>query len=203
MAKTMTPSAEMTDGQINKAVELYRAMLEKHRKEFGSEAVQQVLGQPDFVGEMVGVLRKRVEAVSDMIVRHVKVNRAHSPRQCLEATGRRLYADDSVVETMPCGDGEDVEVVFFRVGRFISDADLDKEYGLRGLKPADPYSLAQANIDDPALADDRPNGTHWKDTQGKWCYAAFCHWHGERYVNVNRDDVVAWSGHWWFAGLRK
>ena len=54
MAKTMTPS-QITDGQIDKAVELYRAMLKRHRHELGSEPAQQVLGQPDFVGEMVGV----------------------------------------------------------------------------------------------------------------------------------------------------
>lgn len=69
MTKIMTPSVvEMTDGQIDKASELYRAMLRKHRGEFGSESVQQVLGQPEFVGEMVGVLRRRVEAVMKKIL---------------------------------------------------------------------------------------------------------------------------------------
>src|SRR3989344_1213966 len=74
MARTLTPSAEfseITDGQIDKAVALYRAMLIKHRSELASEPAQHVLGQPELVGEMVGVLRKRVEAVSNIIVRHV------------------------------------------------------------------------------------------------------------------------------------
>lgn len=205
MAMSMTPSAErktMTDGQIEKAVDAYRALLRKHRDELGAEAVQQVLGSDGYVADMVSVLRRRVEAVSDMIVRRVTVNRSRTPEEALKATGCNRYADDTVVAGMPRGAGEEAEVYFFKVGRYISDDDLEKQYELRGLTPADPYSLAAVNEVDPAFADDHPNCTHWKDGKGKWCYAAFDRWDGLRDVDVSRSDDE-WRDSWWFAGCRK
>lgn len=201
MTKIMTPSV-MTDPQINKAVELYRSMLQKRRSELGSDAVQQVLGQSEYLGEMVGVLRKRVEAVSHMIVRRVTVDRSRTPQEMLTVTGRKQYVTDNVVASMPKGEGDEVEVFFFKLGRYVNDADLDKEYELRGLKPADPYSQATVNEIDPAFADEHPNGTHWKDSSNKWCFATFRRWVGGRFVYVDQfgDD---WDVSWWFAGLRK
>lgn len=210
MTKIMTPSlTEMTDGQIDKAVELYRAMLRKHRSELGSEPVQQVLGQPEFVGEMVGLLCKRAEAVSNLIVRRVKVDRTNTPQQVLDATGRRQYVDADVVKSMPKGEGDEGNVFFFKPrpeaydeSGSISDDNLEGEFEFHGLKPCDPYKLAQVNTDDPAFADKRPNATHWKDANGKWCYTAFSCWYVERGVSVRRGGS-GWVDSWWFAGLRK
>lgn len=205
MAQSMTPSTErklMTDGQIDKAVDAYRTMLRKHRGELNSKAVQEVLASDSYLNEQVGVLRRRVEAVSDLIVRRVRVNRGRAPRAAIEATGRNLYLDDSVIAKMPRGEGEEVDVCFFKVGRHLSDAELEKEYELRGLIPADPYSQAAVNEADPAFADDHPNGTHWKYDDGKWCYAAFYRWIDGRLVFIYRHGHD-WLDHWWFAGLRK
>lgn len=205
--KTMTPSVapSMTDGQIDKAVATYRAMLCKHRSELGSDAVQHVLGQPEYVAAQVAVLHERVEAVSDLVVCHVSVNRTRTPLEAINATGRAKYLDDNVVATMPQGEGDEADVIFFKLGRNISDADLDKEYNLRGLKPADPCSLAAVNEADPALADEHPNGTHWKDVDGRYCYAAFDRWSGgARFVLVRRGDGDGdWRDDWSFAGVRK
>lgn len=132
----------------------------------------------------------------------VQADRSLTPQQALDATGRRKYTDAKVVQTMPRGQGEEVEVIFFNVGRWISDNDLQKEYELRGLQPADPYSLAQVNEDDPGFSDEHPNGTHWQDAEGRWCFATFYRWRGERRVDVNRSDRD-WYGYWWFAGVRK
>ncbi len=204
MAKAVTPSKkEMTNGQIDKAVGVYRTALEKHRSEFGSEAVQQALGADGFASELLAVFRRRVEVFSNQIVRLVSVNRNRTPKEMLVATGRNQYVDDGVVKIMPKGEGDKAEVIFFKLGRYISDTDLSKEYESRGLKPADPYSLGAVNEADPAFADSHPNGTHWQDANGKWCLAAFVRWGGgERDVSVDRHEVV-WSGGWWFAGLRK
>jgi len=194
---------EMTDGQIDKAVDAYRTMLRKHRAELGSGSVQQVLTQPNYLGEQVGVLRRFVKAVSNIIICCAKVNRSQKPQEAIKATGRVQYVSNDVVASMPHGESEDVEVVFFNLGCFVSDNDLEKEYELRGLKPVDPYSLAKVNEDDPAFADTKPNATHWKDSNGKWCYAAFSQWHGSgRHVYVRRNDND-WDDGWWFAGLRK
>lgn len=203
MTKIMTPSVQMTDGQIDKAVGLYRAMLQKHRSELSSEPVQQILGQPEFVGEMVGVLRKRVEVISSLTIRHAKVDGTRSPQKALDATGRKQYTDKDVVKAMPKGESGEVEICFFKLGRYVSDDDLEREYDLHGLKPADPYSLAAVNEADPAFADTQPNCTHWKDSNGKWCYAAFDQWYdGGRRVFVSRRGHV-WNDYWWFAGVRK
>jgi hypothetical protein len=79
---------------------------------------------------------------------------------------------------------------------------LDKEYERRGLKPADPYTLAAVNEADPAFADKHPNGTHWKDADDKWRYAAFYRWSDERRAHVYRSDYD-WDDRWWFPGFRK
>ncbi len=203
MTQIMTPSAKtMTAGQIDKAVANYRALLEKHAPEFDSEAVQLVLGQTELAGEQFAVFRTRTEAVSNLIVRCAKVNRTRKPQEVLDATGRKLYTNEDVVNSMPKGEGEEVEVVFFNLGRYVSDADLDKEYELRGLIAADPYSLAAVNEADPAFADKKPNGTHWRDSKGKWCFATFGLWGDERSVDVGRNDR-GWNDYCWFAGLRK
>lgn len=201
--KIMTPSQKtMTDGQINKAVARYRALLEKYAKNFDAEAVQTVLGQSEFAEEQVALFRRRVEMVSNLIIRHVKVNREIPPQEVLAATGYTQYTNGDVVRDMLKGEGEEVEVIFFKLDRYVSDDELEREYALRGLVPADPYSLAAVNRDDPTLADAKPNCTHWKDIEGKWCFATFNRWDDERNLRVYRRDAE-WGDDWWFAGLRK
>lgn len=202
--KPMIPLKEdgMTDGQTDKATDLFRSVLRKHQGEFGQDAVQQALGVKDFGRDLFAVFRTYVERFSNLIIRFVKVDWSRTPQQALDATGRTQYTNSSVVATMPKGDGKETEVVFFRVGRNISDDDLEKEYESRRLNPADPYSLAAVNEADPAFADEHLNGTHWKDADGKWCFAIFNRWHGERHVVVHRH-VDAWNDLWWFGGVRK
>lgn len=204
MVQTVSPSAvnPITKGQIGKLYDLLADALVKSG--LSSEQTQEVLetqGVP-FAAELVAVIRKRVEAISNVIVRHVKVNRNRSPQEVIKATGRTPYLTDNVVATMPKGEGDEADVYFFKLGRYVNDADLDKEFELRGLKPVDPYSLAAVNEDDPAFADDHPNATHWKDANGEWCYAAFSEWYAYRSVLVDRTDGD-WLDCWWFAGLRK
>ncbi len=140
--------------------------------------------------------------MSDMIVRPFKTDRNRTPQEMLNATGRVQYTDKSVVKGMPRGEGEEGEVVFFKLDRYLLDDDIEKEFELRGLKPADPYSLAAVNEADPAFADTHPNGTHWKDAEGNWCFVTFNRWDDEREVNVDRSEGEGVSGAW-FAGLRR
>jgi len=151
--------------------------------------------------------RQRAEVVSNLIVRKAKVNRSRSQQEAIEATGRAQYTDRKVVDAMPKGEGDEVEVVFFKPdlsnrNGFISDDNLEKEFESRGLKPADPISVAAVNEADPAFADEKPHGTHWKDAKGNWCFATFGHWFGERLVCVS-ENGSDWDVRWWFAGLRK
>lgn len=210
MVSTMTPSDKsMTAGQIDKATANYRAMLEKHAPTFEATAVQTVLGMTELAGEMFDHFRKRVEMLMNIISRLVTVDRTRTPQQVLDATGRKQYVDRDVVDTMPCGEGVEAEVFFFKPeaseytkAGWMSDNDLEKAFDRRGFKPADAYSLAAVNEADPAFADEHPNGTHWKNDKGQWCFAAFLRWHDGRRVLVRRRGHV-WHDRWWFAGVRK
>ncbi len=142
------------------------------------------------------------EKISNLVIRQVVINRSRTLQQALNATGRKQYINKSVVATMPQGKGDEADVVFFNLGRYIRDADLDKEYELRGLKPVDPFTLATVNEADSAFADDHPNGTHWKDVNGKWCFFTFSRWNDERIMGCDRYEN-GWDVYWWFAGLRK
>lgn len=207
MAKTMSPSevTAVTAGQIGKLQEMFGAGIRKAK--FPSDAVQQAMEKQGdaLVSDLVRAVRKRVEMFVNIAVRVVCVNRNRKPQEAIRATGRCEYLDDQVVSAMPCGEGEIAEVVFFKPdlsekNGHISDDDLEREYESRGLIPIDPYSLSAVNEDDPAFADDHPNAIHWKDS-GRWCYAAFDRWCGERSVRVSRSND--WGGRWWFAGARK
>lgn len=202
MTEVVTPSGPVTEGQIGKLNQNIAAKLLKNKKELPSDIFQQVLGDDTLLDEIYASIRKRVEARSNFITRVVTVNRKRSAKEALKATGRNHYVTDSVVAKMPNGTDEEVEVIFFNLGRFVSDNDLDKEYELRGLKPVDPFTLAAVNEADPAFADERPNGTHWKDKDDQWCFATFDRFGDVRFVSVNRNDSD-WVGRWWFAGVRK
>ena len=204
MTDVMTPSDDETisAGQVGKIQEDLGAALRKSG--LLREPVQQVIENQSAAlnTELVAVVRKYVEMVSNIIVRRVPVNILRTPQQALDATGHKQYTNNDVVAAMPKGAGGEAEVHFFKLDRYISDNDLEDEYASRGLKPADPYSLAAVNEADPAFADEHPNSTHWKDAKGKWCFATFYRWRDERELGVDRNDSD-WSDRWWFAGVRK
>lgn len=206
MTQIMT-AAEMTDGQIENAVNKLRDAMRKHRSSITSDVAQQVLGVENLGMMIFSPFRERAEAFSNLIVRKAPVNRGRTQQEAIEATGRAQYTDRKVVDAMPKASTDEAEVVFFKPdlsqhNGFISDDDLDKEYELRGLRPADPISVAAVNEADPAFADEKPHGTHWKDAKGNWCYASFRRWGDRRRVYVDRDDFD-WADGWWFAGVRK
>lgn len=208
--QNMNPS-EMTHAQMGKISDLLTAGLRKAGLQ--SEPTQVVIETQgaSLTDELVEVIRKHVEGQSNLIVRRVKVNRNRTPKQVLDATCQIKYVNDSVVDAMPHGECDEVEVVFFKPNKSaydkngnISDDDLEKQFKLHGLKPADPYSVATVNEADPAFADDKPHGTHWKDSSGKWCVAIFSRWIDGPRVEVRRGGC-GWRDRddWSFACLRK
>ncbi|MDP3875127.1 MAG: hypothetical protein Q8Q22_01240 [bacterium] len=204
MSNIATVNKGMTGGQAGRITDRFQAKCRKDGAIFSKDTVQTVLDEEmdGLVGEMFEMLRVRVERRAGIITRHVRVNRTRTPQAVLDATGRKQYTDPNVVDAMPRGEGEEADIHFFKPGRYVNDSELEKEYELRGLKPVDPYSLAQVNVDDPSFADIHPNGTHWKNSKGQWCFAAFGRWCGERGVRVS-ESGNAWIDDWWFAGVRK
>jgi hypothetical protein len=175
--RIMTPSEKMmTQGQISKAVQNYRVMLEKHAFEFPSEPTQLALGQFELAREQFEVFRRRVELFSDLIIRQATV-------------------------VTPQGETKEVEVVFFKPNRLIlNDDELTKEYDLRGLCPADLSSLSAINQADPSFSNEKPNATHHKGPDGRWYYATFDQ-SEQGCVGVSRYGYKDRA--WWFAGVRK
>ena len=209
MAQAVSPSetTPVTAGQIAKLWDLFSAGMRKSGLPGG--CVQQVIEDQggSIAAEMVALVRKRVEAMSGMIIRRVKVNRSESPQEMLDATGRKQHIDRKAVNAMPRGEGEEVDVYFFKPDPsaykdgFITCAEADRQYEMRGFKP-DLYAQGAVNKADPAFADEHPNGSQWKEKDGNYCYATFGRWRGERDVDVDRS-VNVWHDNWWFAGVRK
>lgn len=122
-----------------------------------------------------------------------------SIKSLLDETKCKQYGDMSLAELAPRTLGQ--ELVFFKLDRYVSENELEKEYEERGLIPAGVDSLCVHDSTD--LDTKKYVGTHWKDGKGKWCFAAFRLWFGERRVHVDRHDVGVWVDYWWFAGFRK
>ena len=204
MAKTMIPSEQQvtTAGQINKAVANYRALLEKHAGEFQAETVQTVLGMQELASEMFALFQKRVEMVSNIIRRAVKVDRTKTAAQVVDATGRiKWYIDEEVLAEMPLEGLAKDRVEFFELDYDQTVDELDREYEAHGLRP-DPAAVAQVMADDPAFADERPVAVQWRDKRGRACYAIFGRGGGRRGVDVRRRGS-RWYRHYRFAGVRK
>jgi len=202
---TMTPSKthnrEVTDGQIDKAVNNYREMLRKHHSKFDGDAVQIALGLSVLAEEQFSVFRKKVEAVRGMIVRETRVDRSLLPSEVMSQTGAKEHTVSDVVKTMPKGIGLGVTVVFFEI---VADSRTDyfKEYAKRGLVPADPFSLAAVNRDDSAFCRTHRNLTLWKGSDGDICHMEFNSTDGSRWVDVRKTRDGRRIGRLWLAGLR-
>lgn len=197
MTQVMTPSS-ITAGQIGKIQDLLGAGLRKSGLQ--SEPTQEVIEtQGDLlVVELVAAVRRRVEAVSKMITRPFKVDRTKTPAELLVACKRTpWYIDEKVLALMPMDGPEEGELVFFPLERYVSVVEIPGVLDTHGLVP-DYAAQMQVNADDPAFADEHPNGMQWD----KNCCAAFRRGDSGRGVGVSRGDRD-WGGTWWFAGRRK
>lgn len=118
----------------------------------------------------------------------------------LKSSDRKLYVIDDVAKTAPVNEGE---IEFFKLGRYVTDDELQTEYDNRGLIPVSLHALLMYDKEYRDKLDEMEYvGTHWKDAKGNWCCATFYRWFDERGVLVDRSDD-GWSDYWWFAGVRK
>lgn len=193
-------STHPTNKQIGHVNDFHTDILSKRSR----EEVNTIIGNggvykeayEKMLGEVLGLLTNTITVT-------VKVKRGQTPQQVLDGTGREQYTNKAVVETMPleAGDGEEeVEFVFFKVGRSLPDSEVEAERKKRGLVQ-DLAAQAQYNADNPDFATDHPNGDSWKDANGKWSYAYFDRWLGEREVDVYFSDDD-WDGLYWFGGRK-
>ena len=209
MDKTIAPIAAVetiTTEQLGRASDRFIARCRKNAASLPKDASQQVLEDEGdaLAQEMFEVFHRRVERRSKTIVRRVTVNRDQTPEQMINATGRKQYVTAAVLSTMPRqGTGtEEVELYFFNPGRHLTIDEQEQELAAYGLVPPDYYAQVQVNIDDPAFADEHPNGAQWDNKDGQASFVAFDRWLGLRSVDCGHDDF-GWLDRWWFAGVRK
>lgn len=191
---TNVRTQSITNGQIGQIND--RLATKLRESGLPSEAVQKVLKMPGntAIDEMVAVFRKYVEAQIGIILRRVRVDRSRTPQQVVHATGRKQYVDKDILATMPQGEGDEVDVYFIPIKRFVPAKEVLAFLAQYGLVP-DPRAQAAVNETDPAFADEHPNGSQWSDN----CYLTFNHWSGERDVSCNRGDGV-WVDGWFLSG---
>ena len=201
------PEAPMTHGQIEEVLDKLRDVMCDHRFEIPSAVVQQVLNQVLGAEKLGRILfttfREQVETVSYHIVRRVKVNRNRTQQEALDATNRTQNIDREVVCCMPIGEGDEVEVVFFKPEPweysdidYMSDDDLKMALKRRKLKN-DPMAIIAVNEADPTFADENPHGALWEDFQGNLYFIMF------RRCRVNVGHSTAcWHYDLWFGGVR-
>jgi hypothetical protein len=155
-------------------------------------------------------------------------NRNQSVHQILKATNRKVIIKipNNFLNDVPRGEGERVELTFFKIGRVLSFSELENEYMLRGLEPADIYTVSAFNYSDRAsnfydntFTDSHPHLTYWKNKDGSYSVVCFgmeqpeferCT-HGTRFVRVSsgKYKFLIFSGTYnlnedlWFAGVSK
>ncbi len=195
-----------TGDQIEHLMDMIRQRLKGRKLTLGE--VQYIIQNGgrylSIMDEAVDVLVGRVRSdVSNTIVHMVRnIRRSRTVEEAVNATGRAKYVNNSVLATMPVGQGsEDVELVYFKLGRYIQAEDLEREYEARGFRP-DPQAQMADNEADPSFADDHPNSCFWDRDGQVSSFAAFYRWGDGREVLVGRSDDGR-VDRWWFAGVRK
>ncbi len=131
--------------------------------------------------------------------RIVTVNADLTPQQAFDEKNGTQHVDSSVLATAPMGESGEVKVEFIKIGRNVTDDEIELE--LVGTRPATFAEIAKANEDDPALFNTILGCTHWKDEEGEWCCVAFYSPSGLRLVYVSRYGA-AWGDRWFFARVR-
>ena len=195
MANATTKSETITPGQIGQIND--RLATKLRESGLSSEGVQRVLMAPGgaAINAMVAAFRSHVDAMSEIIVRRVKVDRERTPQAVIDATKRKQYINSTVLAAMPKGEGDEVDVHFVPTKRYVPAAEVPAFLAQYGLVP-DPRAQAAVNEEDPAFADTYPNGSQWGDN----CCLAFDRWGGERSVHCSRVDDD-WLGGWFLAGV--
>lgn len=202
----MTPSVTaMTDGQIDKATDIFRAALRKQRDGLSSESVQQALSSKDFSVGLFDGFCNHSEKFGNIIIRRVEANRYLSSYTVVHNINGHVFAEEHVLREMPQGNSDSVEVIFLKFNIHTTIVEREMEYERHGLKPVDPYTLAFFNGADDSFATDHSNETHWRDIGGNLCMLSVSGSPGGyRTVRVNylEDEGVRRPGIW-FACVSK
>lgn len=128
----------------------------------------------------------------------MKVNRNQTIKELIKKLGYKEYLNEDVLAELKNEGEKNVDVEFFKLGKYISPSDLLKEYETRKLIP-DVGAVVTYLIENPNVLDEK----EWIGVQlADNAFAAFDRWGGGRKVYVYRDDRD-WNDYWWFSGAKK
>lgn len=99
-----------------------------------------------------------------------EINRGGDPEEVLGFGVLEIEAG-ALASTIPVGQGEKVEMVFFNA-MLDNEDELVAEYERRGLT-ADPYAQAAVNKAISSFFVNWPNGAYWQEANGRRCFCAF------------------------------
>ncbi|MBI4155749.1 MAG: hypothetical protein HY507_00775 [Candidatus Zambryskibacteria bacterium] len=136
MSKIIAPITEtITLGQIGRASDRFSERCRTNAVSLPRDTVQLVLEDEGdaLAQEMFEALRTRVERRSEMVIRHVKMDRTKTPRQMIEALGRTEYITEAVLATMPTEGKDEDDIYFFPLKRFVPVGEMPAELDARGL----------------------------------------------------------------------
>ncbi len=195
MAKTMTAS-HITDGQIDAAVEQFRAALRKKRDQCPSASFQRVLGLKNLGMRLVDPMLKLVEEEAHIVIHDLITDRSIAPEKMIADLRRREYIFRDVLEAMPRNAWMG-RVEFFKIDGNIGPDDLAREYKSRGLIP-DPYAVVAMVATYHPFAAKHPLAAQWVDEGEDWCYVGFDLRGSVRVDRYGRR----WNEDFWFGGKR-
>ena len=164
--------------------------------------------------DFIKSVKERVKTVRIPSYHRVKVDRTVEPEKMLRKAVNwefinTIVSDTSILESIPRGTGEEVEVCFFMVNGNFTDDEIERECKKRKLIPADPYSIVAVNMEDPGFAEDKVLSTHWKGVDGVWYRADFwrararsLEMYGKFKISICKDLIFYRPGTW-FAGIKK
>lgn len=179
----------ITDDQIERAVIGLREALCENRNIIPSDIAQMILNTKN-----IGLIM------------------FESFRECVKLNSKIIFQDVTTKHNPSHGDEAGVvKLAFFKIdlkkyGEWISEDELENEYRLRCLRPADHNLITTFDKLYPDFSKEKPFGTHWKNNDGCWCHAepSFV----ERVNEVHTSPNHGWGKHkwavdfWWFAGVR-
>ncbi len=130
------------------------------------------------------------------------IDRNRTPEEATKATGRLECLNEEVVREMPMGEGEEKQVFLIPFNKSLTPDLLEQEVDQLDVELVDPNTQCALNEQDPALADNYPNATQWRDKNGKACCALFGRWDGGREIYVSQRNGK-WGVQWFFVCVRK
>ncbi|MBX4195418.1 hypothetical protein KW796_00470 [Candidatus Parcubacteria bacterium] len=137
----------------------------------------------------------------DRIVCRVRVDRSRTPRQALSYyKGNAIIT--SAVDSMPRGEGEEVDVIFYRLSSEMSDEYIEEAYGHE--HKTDPYAVLAVHQLKPDFFHAHPGGTYWKDVAGNWCHLMITGRRSSQYLYAEQGNAgIGWASDVWLGFVRK